>query len=222
MDSSSNPTSDPTAADDGASVNPTQASTSGSSGDSGADEASGGNDIFVGEPSNIAGADDSSCHDVDEELPDTFVLASCVGPELQAVDDPMTWCSEGPKPFGSWSVVEKSSGFDEAHACPLETGGETHEIVRSSPYYLAVASKSGAQEVQVDVLSVASGASSHAYRCEPAVGEPETFIGGATPFPVGDVTCGVMTVVYAEPDEAPIVRVNDEGESAVYLQMVEL
>lgn len=185
---------------------------------SGEDSSGGGAPpIEVGAPSNVRGADESGCQQVGEEWPDAFVFATCVGDPIPTIEGSSEWCEDGPKPFGAMALATTSSGSSLIFC----SGGDADffNFGDDYPYAIAVAYSDG-DTSSVDALALSASGGSYDVRCDPEDGfGSQTVDAGA--FPVGEFTCGSMTVVSADPGQAPIVRVGPE-DSPTYLQMVAL
>ena len=197
-----------------------------SSDDTMSGDASSGGDpppVDVGEPSNVRGATATACQEPGVE-PDEYIFATCVGDSIPTIEGSDEWCEDGPKPFGSMAFATTNIGseviFCSVGPAPGFAGGaEFFNFADDYPYVIAVAQREG-DSTRVDALAMSVGGGSYDVRCDPDGGfGSQTADVGA--FPVGEFTCGSMTVVSAEAGQPPIVRVGPE-DSPTYLQMVEL
>lgn len=182
------------------------------------DDSSGGGapPIEVGAPSNVRGADESGCQEAGEE-PVEFVFATCVGDPIPTIEGSSEWCEDGPKPFGAMALATTNIGFSLIFCS--DGDAEFFNFGDDYPYAIAVAQSDG-DTTRVDALALSASGGSYDVRCDPDddSGSQTVDVG---PFPVGEFTCGSMTVVSADPGQAPIVRVGPE-DSPTYFQMVAL
>lgn len=179
--------------------------------------------IEVGEPSNIRGSDESGCQEVGDD-PDEFIFATCVGDAIPTIEGSDEWCEDGPKPFGAMALATTNIGssliFCSVGSGPgLAGDAEFFNFGDDYPYVIAVARREG-DSTRVDALALSVGGGSYDVRCDPDDDTPSQTI-DAGPFPVGEFTCGSMTVVSAAPGQAPIVRVGPQS-APTYVQMVAL
>jgi len=172
--------------------------------------------IVVGPSANIADADDSACHDGATNVAMVGVAASCVGPTIPTVDDADVYCED--KPFGTFVWTEDPVTGEQLNYCTTGRGAGGSEWFIFGENYrhvIAVATSNG-ETSTVDVFGLNATAATHDFRC----GSRQE-IDNTRPVPVGEVSCGAMTVVQADGSGPPIVRVMVDGE-AVDLTMTTL
>lgn len=189
------------------------------------DDSSGGDapPIEVGEPSNVRGSDDSGCQEAGDD-PDEFIFSTCVGDPIPTIEGSDEWCEDGPKPFGAMAFATTNIGssliFCSVGPGPgLAGDAEFFNFADDYPYAIAVAQREG-DTTRVDALALSVAGGSYDVRCDPDDDSSSQTI-DVGPFPVGEFTCGSMTVVSAAPGQAPIVRVGPEG-APTYFQMTAL
>lgn len=182
----------------------------------------------VGEPSNLADAEDGTCHVPGEVLPDGYLRASCAGGSgaLPRADDPEAFCQppEGPRPFGELFIGPVGTGLDVqfcggGEGSPWERDGDAVQFGIDYEHVLVIARQEPGDRRELYFVKLTTGESSFSFSCTPSGSISNNEFSSVDPIELGRTLCGPISVVAAPPGESPRLEV-DTTEGPVIVEMI--